>query len=186
MLCKLEICRYQDFFQPGGKVLPIESSLQIIQKWNVMDHCPDRIHVQSGHHPDDCGIAVRILSRHEVIVIVDLPPCLLDGRGGKAVNAGVQFLRVFRIWTSRIRLVLTRLARVRRMGRLVDDILHIHNLALENIGSTGLAHVFLLGGGKVNFLILEHDIRISLLSNQNCQCNLRISLNESCKTVDLL
>lgn len=95
MLCKLEICRYQDFFQPGGKVLPIESSLQIIQKWNVMEHCPDRIHVQSGHHPDDCGIAVRICSRHEVIVIVDLPPCLLDRRGGKPVNAGVQFLRVF-------------------------------------------------------------------------------------------
>lgn len=39
-------------------------------------------------------------------------------------------IRVFRIWTSRIRLVLTRLARVRRMGRLVDDILHIHDLAL--------------------------------------------------------
>lgn len=39
-------------------------------------------------------------------------------------------IRVFRIWTSRIRLVLTRLARVRGMGRLVDDILHIHDLAL--------------------------------------------------------
>ena len=36
----------------------------------------------------------------------------------------------FRIWTSRIRLVLTRLARVRRIGRLVDDILYIHDLAL--------------------------------------------------------
>ena len=39
-------------------------------------------------------------------------------------------IRVFRICTSRIRLVLTRLARVRGMGRLIDDILHIHDLAL--------------------------------------------------------
>ena len=39
-------------------------------------------------------------------------------------------IRIFRIWTSRIRLVLTRLARVRGMGRLVDDILYIHDLVL--------------------------------------------------------
>ena len=39
-------------------------------------------------------------------------------------------IRVFRIWTSRIRLVLTRLARVPGMGHLVDDILHIHYLTL--------------------------------------------------------
>ena len=39
-------------------------------------------------------------------------------------------IRVFRIWTSRIRLVLTRLARIRGMGCLIDDILHIHDFAL--------------------------------------------------------
>ena len=39
-------------------------------------------------------------------------------------------IRVFRIWMFRIRLILTRPVRLRGMGRFVDDILHIHDLAL--------------------------------------------------------
>ena len=59
-------------------------------------------------------------------------------------------IRVFRIWTSRIRLVLTRLARIRGMGRLVDDILHIHDLAFavpEPIADYVSGSLQLLQGG---------------------------------------
>ena len=75
-------------------------------------------------------------------------------------------IRVFRIWTSRIRLVLTRLARVRGTGRLVDDILHIHDLTLavpESVADYVPGPLQLLQGGAYAVRALLADLRQALV-----------------------
>ena len=73
---------------------------------------------------DGIGFAPSVLDE-SVFDIWLLDPLVLIVRSFPVIH-----IWVFRIWTSRIHLVLTWLAYVRGMRRLVEDILYIHDLAL--------------------------------------------------------
>lgn len=73
-------------------------------------------------------------------------------------------IQLFRIWKSWIRLILTRLARIRGMGYLIDGILHIHDFTLavpESVAYYVLGLLQLLQGGADAVCLLLEDFGLA-------------------------